>query len=94
MSEKEAIHEILTKALDCDENGDKDRAVEYYTNAVELILKVSDPVLREKLNKHAIQALERAEELRGISSASQKPTNPQTPAASSRPQRKSNFYGQ
>lgn len=68
MSEKEAVKEILRQALDADENGDKENAVELYTKAVEIILKISDPALRESLNKFAVQSLDRAEELRGISS--------------------------
>lgn len=68
MSEKETVKEILRQALDADENGDKENAVELYTKAVEIILKISDPTLRERLNKYAVQALDRAEELRGISS--------------------------
>lgn len=68
MSEKEAVKEILQQALDADESGDKDAAVELYTKAVETILKIGDPALRERLNKYAVQALDRAEELRGISS--------------------------
>lgn len=66
MSAKEEIHATLRQALDADEQGDKIRAVELYSTAVELILKVSDTELRQKLNKHAVNALERAEELRGI----------------------------
>lgn len=68
MSEKEIVKDILQQALDADENGDKDNAVELYTKAVETILKISDPTLRERLNKYAVQALDRAEELRGIPS--------------------------
>lgn len=68
MSEKETVKEILRQALDADENGDKDNAVELYTKAVEIILKISDPAIKERLNKYAVQALDRAEELRGISS--------------------------
>lgn len=67
MSAKEFIHKTLSNALDADEKGDKDLAIEYYSKAVELVLKISDPALKEHLNKYAIQALERAEELRGIS---------------------------
>lgn len=73
MSEKEAVKEILRQALDADENGDKDDAVELYTKAVETILKIGDPALRERLNKYAVQALDRAEELRGISSPKRTP---------------------
>lgn len=69
MSEKEIIHEILKRALDADERGEKEQAVAHYTNAVELILKISDSAIKDSLNKYAVQALDRAEELRGISSA-------------------------
>lgn len=69
MSEKEIVKEILNQALDADEKDDKEKAVEFYTKAVETILKISDPILRERLNKYAVQALDRAEELRGISSS-------------------------
>lgn len=61
------VHEMLSKALDADEKGDKDLAIQYYSNAVDMVLKLSDLALKEHLNKYAIQALERAEELRGIS---------------------------
>lgn len=64
---KEIVHETLSKALDADEKGDKAAAIEFYSKAVELVLKITDPSLKERLNKYAIQALERAEELRGIS---------------------------
>lgn len=67
MSGKENVHEMLRRALDADEQGDKPLAVELYSNAVEMILKITDTTLREKLNKYAVNALERAEELRGIS---------------------------
>lgn len=74
MSEKEAVHEILSQALDADERGDKEEAIIHYTNAVERILKISDPELKQRLNKYAIQSLDRAEELRGISSPTHKST--------------------
>lgn len=69
MSEKEIIHEILKRALDADERGEKEEAVAHYTNAVEFILKITDPVLKERLNRYAVQSMDRAEELRGISAA-------------------------
>lgn len=68
MSEKEAVKEILRQALDADEKGEKEVAVELYMKAVETILKIGDPALRERLNKYAVQSIDRAEELRGISS--------------------------
>lgn len=72
MSEKETVHEILSSALDADERDEKEQAVELYTKAVEFILKIADPKTRELLNKYAVQALDRAEELRGISSPNHK----------------------
>lgn len=75
MSEKETVKEILKQALDADESGDKEKAVEFYTKAVETILKISDPALRELLNKYAVQSLDRAEELRGIPSPTRKQTS-------------------
>lgn len=72
MSEKEIVHEFLSKALDADESGDKEAAVDYYTKAVELILHIKDAAVKEKLNKYAVQALDRAEELRGVSSPKHK----------------------
>lgn len=72
MTEKETVHEILSSALDADERGEKEQAVELYTKAVEFILKIADPKTRELLNKYAVQALDRAEELRGISSPTHK----------------------
>lgn len=42
------------------------KAIQYYTEAVELILSIDDKEKREKLNKFAKQALDRAEELKGI----------------------------
>lgn len=76
MSGKEDVHEMLRRALDADEQGDKLLAVDLYSNAVEMILKITDPTLREKLNKYAVNAIERAEELRGIS-PTHKPKLPQ-----------------
>lgn len=75
MSEKETIKSILVQALDADENGDKEQAIELYTKAVEMILKISDPVMRERFNKYAVQSLDRAEELRGIISPTHHHTN-------------------
>lgn len=72
MTEKEMVKGILSSALDADEQGDIEKAVKYYSKAVEVILKISDPALRERLNKYAVQALDRAEELRGISSPTHK----------------------
>lgn len=60
------VHDLMTKALDSDEAGDKEIAINYYTQSVELILKISDKTIRDRLNKFAVQALDRAEKLKGI----------------------------
>lgn len=60
------IHKILSKALDADESGNKELAIQYYTQSVEEILKCEDPSIRARLNKFAKQSLDRAEELKGI----------------------------
>ncbi len=44
----------------------QEEAIQNYTLAVELILSIDDKEKREKLNKFAKQALDRAEELKGI----------------------------
>lgn len=44
----------------------QEQAIHYYTMAVELILSIEDKEKREKMNKFARQALDRAEELKGI----------------------------
>ncbi|CAB3367395.1 Hypothetical predicted protein [Cloeon dipterum] len=58
------------QALDADESGDKDAALEMYMKAVELSLETKkvtpDEKLQLKLKKLATQALERAEALKGI----------------------------
>lgn len=58
---------LLKLALDADEQGDKTNAVIYYTNAVEEIIKLGPGEARDKLNVFANKALDRAEELKGIS---------------------------
>lgn len=60
------IHKILSQALDADESGNKDLAISLYTKSVEGILQIMDPDIRGRLNKYAKQALDRAEELKGI----------------------------
>ncbi|KAK7862617.1 hypothetical protein R5R35_005653 [Gryllus longicercus] len=71
-------HFLFTQALDADEAGNHDDAVELYSKAVELGLEArsatSDPELHSKLTAVARQALERAEELKGIVTPSDKPT--------------------
>ncbi|KAB7494544.1 Calpain-7 [Armadillidium nasatum] len=62
---------LLLEALELDEAGEESEAVEMYTNAVELCLKVSKEVtdedIKEKLRSLASKALSRAELLKGIS---------------------------
>ncbi|GAB6032708.1 calpain 7, variant 2 [Chamberlinius hualienensis] len=61
---------LIYQALDDDEAGNLDEAVELYMQAVELCLAVRketvDVELQKKLSKLATQALERAEDLKGI----------------------------
>lgn len=66
MSIESECRSILSRALDADEAGDKELAIELYGKAVETILRIEDRERREKLNKFAKQALDRAEELKGI----------------------------
>lgn len=61
---------LLNQALDADEAGLKDDAVELYTQAVELSIEAKkltkDPDQQKKIGVLQTQALERAEELKGI----------------------------
>ncbi|XP_046678914.1 calpain-7-like [Homalodisca vitripennis] len=61
---------LLSHALDADESGDKEAAVQLYTQAVEHSLaarsETSDTEIHQKLTALARQALERAEDLKGI----------------------------
>ncbi|XP_053680934.1 calpain-7-like [Anopheles nili] len=82
MTSESDIRTILCRALDADELGKKEEAINLYGQAVEKILRLEDREVREKLNKFAKQALERAEELKGIKYSS--PVNPQ-PSASLTP---------
>lgn len=66
MTDNSDIHRLLSHALDADESGDRDRAVQLYSEAVEQILRIDDKDARARLNKFANQALERAEKLKGI----------------------------
>lgn len=67
---------ILQFFRDADEKGDKTKAIELYTQAVEIIISIDDKEKREKLNKFAIQALNRAEELKGIKNDDKKKPEP------------------
>lgn len=65
MTEAE-IHKILSQALDADEKGDKELAINLYTKTVETILRIEDKELRNRLNRFANHSLDRAEKLKGI----------------------------
>ncbi|XP_073955964.1 calpain-7-like [Choristoneura fumiferana] len=59
---------LLQHALDADEEELKDQALQLYTQAVEfaVTIKASDPDIKIKIKNLARQALDRAEELKGI----------------------------
>lgn len=60
------IHEVLSQALDADESKNESLAISLYMQTVEMILQIQDKETRMRLNKFATQALDRAEELKGI----------------------------
>ncbi|XP_039453732.1 calpain-7-like [Culex pipiens pallens] len=66
MSIESECHKLLSRALDADESGQKELAIELYGQTVETILRIENRESREKLHRFAMQALERAEELKGI----------------------------
>ncbi|KAL0268630.1 UNVERIFIED_CONTAM: hypothetical protein PYX00_010489 [Menopon gallinae] len=62
---------LFSQALDADERGHKDIAVDLYGQTVEFVLSLKnkcDHIVQSKLTTRAEQALDRAEELKGISS--------------------------
>ncbi|CAG0887662.1 unnamed protein product [Cyprideis torosa] len=69
-SDCEKAYFMLSQALDVDEAGEKEEAVDLYAQAVELCLKArkstKDPALLKKLQNNAAMALERAEKLKGL----------------------------
>lgn len=65
MNESE-IHDVLSQALDADESKNESLAIALYMKTVEMILQIQDKETRTRLNKFATQALDRAEELKGI----------------------------
>lgn len=73
----------LVEALELDENGQEDEAVDLYTEAVELCLKAknetSDDKLKQNLSKVARHALERAEHIKGREPSTSKPNVQQEP---------------
>lgn len=92
MADKE-IFKILKSALDADENGDEKKAIELYSEAVELYLKLTDPTLRGRLHEYVVKAINRAEELRGIRSPPKPQTSPSVDEGHASHQRvQSNFF--
>lgn len=65
MSESE-IHSVLSRALSADESKDESLAISLYMQTVEMILQIQDKETRARLNKFATQAIDRAEELKGV----------------------------
>lgn len=62
------VYELLQRALDADSAGDKGAAIELYMKGADTYLKISDVILKNKLQKFAIDAISRAEELKGVKS--------------------------
>ncbi|XP_018915585.2 calpain-7 [Bemisia tabaci] len=85
----ERCHFLISQALDADEAGAKDVAVSLYTQAVELGLSAKKGILDQdtinKLTSLARQALERAEELKGISNLPVVKETPNATTSSSQP---------
>lgn len=79
MNESE-VHSVLSQALDADESKNENLAISLYMKTVEMILQIPDKDTRTRLNKFATQALDRAEELKGI-----KRTNLASPSVSVQP---------
>ena len=67
---------LLSEALDADEAGDQQEALELYQEAVALVLdakkKTSDKARQEELHSLAVRALERAEAIKGADKSSPK----------------------
>lgn len=59
------FHFLLQQAIEEDEQGDKEDAIELYAKAVEYVTENSE-LMQGELKKIALQALERAEELKGL----------------------------
>ncbi|XP_018570813.1 calpain-7-like [Anoplophora glabripennis] len=80
---------LLQQAIDEDEQGDKEDAVELYTKAIEYITQFPD-LMQGDLKTLTLQALDRAEQLKGIRkeptpTSSTPVSNPSTPTSPSTP---------
>lgn len=60
------VHDLMKRALDADAAGDKEIAIDLYMKGADTYLRIKDLTLKEKLKKFAIDAIERAESLKGI----------------------------
>lgn len=65
-------HRLLKEALNADDEGNKELAIKLYSQSVEAVLKIEDEEIRKKLHKFAMKALDRAEELKGITKTVEK----------------------
>lgn len=72
------VYDLMQRALDADSAGDKDTAIELYMKGADTFLRISDVTLKDKLKKFAIDAISRAEELKGITTATASSTTPAT----------------
>lgn len=74
---------LLSEALDEDEKGDLEDAIELYTEAVELCIKIRDATqdngLKTKVTKMATQALDRGEQLKKALKPASSPSSPSAP---------------
>nr|CAH7759709.1 unnamed protein product [Callosobruchus chinensis] len=66
-------HFLLQQAIEEDEQGDKDEAIELYAQAVEYCTQYPD-LMQGELKTLILQALDRAEELKGIKKGSSAPS--------------------
>ncbi|KAK7494940.1 hypothetical protein BaRGS_00013819 [Batillaria attramentaria] len=74
---------LLSEALDEDEKGDVEDAIELYTEAVDLCIKIRDSTqdsgLKAKVTKMATQALDRGEQLKKTLKPATSPASPSAP---------------
>lgn len=63
------VYDLMKRALDADTADDKDTAIELYMKGADTYLKITDAELKDKLKRFAIDAISRAEELKGITTA-------------------------
>ncbi|CAH0563722.1 unnamed protein product [Brassicogethes aeneus] len=76
VQQKKQCYFLLEQAIDTDEGGDKEDAIEMYAQAVEYISQFPD-LMQGELKGFVMQALERAEELKGIKKSDSPTTPPQ-----------------